>query len=115
MKKILWIFLLVLIPILVTAQTSNTYWRADTAVTSKTLYTNGTSSVVGGWLDRISFGVCVASDTVIIRNGVDTVANIILGSTAPAPFTIQYGCRLDTSLIIIKKKTSDITVIYGKT
>jgi hypothetical protein len=115
MKKLIWIFLLLLIPIIAKSQTSNKYYHKSAVTAGDTLYTKGTASVRGGWLSRIVFGSCTASDTTIIKNGVGVVDTIVFGATAPNPFFLEYNCRLDTSLILVKKKTSRVTVIYGIT
>jgi hypothetical protein len=115
MKKLLWMFLLLIIPVIVEAQTSNKYHSRLGATAGDTLYTNGTASVKGGWLENIVFATCVASDTIIIKNGVGVVDTIRWGATAPDPFSLEYRCRLDTSLIFIKKANSNVTVIYGIT
>ena len=62
----------------------------------------------------LTVNTSVAADSIIIRSGTvaDTVAIIVFGASPPAyPFYVQYGVKVD-SLVTIKKKGSDITLIY---
>ena len=54
----------------------------------------------------------IARDTITILNGVGTVATIITPYQDTLPRYYQLGARLDTSLIIVKKKASGTTVFF---
>jgi len=68
--------------------------------------------VGSGYLYGVNFNTMVA-DTVTIKDGATTLAVIKLGSTPPAyPISIPFGCKISSSLIIVKSSTGDISIIY---
>jgi hypothetical protein len=81
--------------------------QAPTVTGSSILYTGMSGFVVG-----VLVGSPVASDTIIIKNGVGVVAQIILPASGLSPYYIPIGARVDTSLIFTQKKTSNTTLIY---
>ena len=104
-----------------TQDASNKYKNYTAATTGDTLITraakpSGSSirhQLLGSYLVGISINTAVTSDTVIIKNGTGVVATIILGTvTNSLPMYVPMPTNLDTSLIVVKKKTSDITVFY---
>lgn len=112
-----------------TQDASNKYKYYSAATTGDTLVTktaapSGSSivnpSMGGAYLVGIMIGKPVSMDTIIIKNGVGTVATIILDSVYTAvpsyhagiPYFIPIPTRLDTSLIYIQKKASLVTLIY---
>jgi len=103
-----------------TESASNLYANYTTAVTD-TIFTKATKPLgsnirhdnVTGQIVRIVFNTITASDTIQIKNGSGSVGQVVFGLTPPAyPLAIDFDTRVDTSLVVIKKKTSDITVIY---
>jgi hypothetical protein len=124
--KRLTIILFLLIPLISYSQnvvktetTSNKYKNETAATTGDTLARVGVTTDAGGNIIHGSFlvgvliGTHVASDTLIFKNGLGTVSTMILGSTASGtPLFVPIQARCDTSIIFIKKKTSDATVIY---
>ncbi len=112
-----------------TQDASNKYKYHSSATTGDTLVIktaapSGSSitnpSMGGAYLVGLLIGSPVSKDTLIIKNGVGTVATIILDSVytavpsyhAGVPYFIPIPTRLDTSLIYIQKKASLVTVIY---
>jgi len=102
-----------------TETASNKYKYRVTATTGDTIYTHASlgdssSGVHGvfGYVVGVLFGSPVASDTVIIKNGLGTVATIIQPETGMVPLFYPIGAKLDTSLIFIQKKASATTLIY---
>jgi hypothetical protein len=127
MRILLLILSLVVISSIVYSQTSvrteagsNLYTRRVTATTGDTVFTlaakaSGSSikhEEVTGYAVRLVIGVPVASDTTTLLNGVGTFYRLIQPASAPFVTNVELGARLDTSLIIVQKKTSDITLIY---
>jgi hypothetical protein len=129
MRILIFVLLLFLVPISVygqlsvrTEQATNRYSHRVTATTGDTVFqkavaVSGTSIKTGntgvtGYVERLLIGVPVASDTTTILNGAGTVYRLIQPASAPFVTSVELGTRLDTSLIIVQRKTSDITLIY---
>jgi len=87
----------------------NKYKHYNTAGVDSFITTANTAFLVS-----LTFNTCVASDTVIIRNGLDTVAAVKWGATAPTAFTLFYNTQLDTSLIVTRKGTTDFLLTYRR-
>lgn len=71
-----------------------------------------------GILVGVVFNTIVAQDTLIIRQGVDTLLKVIFGASSPdQPISIPYMIALDpdSTISIIQKKTSDVGIIYRMT
>jgi hypothetical protein len=70
------------------------------------------------YLVRINVNYAVASDSIFVWeatnvSGARYFAKIIIPSTAPAPFSIDVGCKVDSGYVIVKRyKTSDVSLIY---
>jgi len=95
------------------------YYNAttDTIFTLAATVASGSSTKyygVGGFLVGIMVGNPVASDTIIIKNATDTVAQIIQPSSGLSPQYYPIGARLDSSCIFIQKKTSRSTIIFRR-
>jgi hypothetical protein len=128
MKRIIYTILLLLIPVILVAQTSvrtelssNKYKTYKAAQANDTLYVSASSIVSGslipnynmvGSLVGLAIGSPVADDTVTIKNGADTVYQLIQPASAPFIYNVKIDTRLDTSLIFSQKKTSRTTLIY---
>jgi hypothetical protein len=103
-----------------TESASNLYNRRVTATTGDTIFTKAAQASGGGvdhvgvtgYAVRLLIGVPVASDTTTLLNGVGTFYRLIQPASAPFVTSVELGARLDTSLIIVQRKTSDITLIY---
>ena len=69
-------------------------------------------------LIRVSVNNPVASDSIFIWeatnvSGARYFAKIIVPSTAPPPFFLEFDVKVDSGYVIIKRyKTSDVTVVY---
>jgi len=129
MKRICLIVFLIAIPCLLLAQqqvrteaTNNRtkfYSAATTGDTvfKKAAYVAGTNTpqaycAIVGALDGILVGSPVASDTIIVKNGLGTVLQIIIPASNAIPTYWSLETRLDTSLIFIQKKTSATTLFW---
>lgn len=89
---------------------SQRYWHSSAATTGDTL-TYSTLNTTGRFLGTVVINTAVSQDTIIFKNGTGTVATIIFTSSPPViPLSLEYNVRCDTSLILIKKKASDITI-----
>lgn len=105
-----------------TEAASNRYKNYSAATTGDTLFTkaaavNGSAiptanTGVSGYIERLVVGTAVASDTLILKNGLGTVLQVILASSGQLPVSIEVGARLDTSLVYVQKKASNVSVIY---
>ena len=87
-------------------------WKNYTAATTGDTVTSRDAKGNTPYLVSLVFNTNVGSDTVIIKDATRTVLTLIHPSTAPAAFTLPVNALLDTSLILVKKKTSNVTLIY---
>ena len=128
--------LMFLVPMLVMSQApvrtedaSNRYKNYSAATTGDTIFVSASSIAVGssipnyntaGYLVGLLIGLPVSKDTIQIKNGLGTVFYTILDSTYTGepnvryttPIYIPLHTRLDTSLIYIQTKTSNVTLFY---
>lgn len=95
-----------------TESTSNLYKYHSALTAGDTIVTVG-GSTYGAYVVGIVFGEPVASDTVIIKNGVGVVVTIV-NTTDVKPYYLPLEMRCDTSIIYIQKKASKATIIYRK-
>jgi hypothetical protein len=127
MRIFIFVLLLVLVPITTygqvsvkTQDASNLYYRKIFATAGDTIFqkaaaVSGTAvrfSGVTGFVVGVLVGTPLASDSIFIKNGKDTVTQITMPASGLSPYYIPIGARLDTSLIMIKKTTSNVTIIY---
>ncbi len=103
-----------------TEDASNLYYHRSTATAGDTIFTKAAQASGGGvdhvgvtgYVVRLSIGIPVASDTIILKNGAGTIYQLIQPSDTAFVYGAELGTRLDTSLVVVQKKTSDITLIY---
>lgn len=104
-----------------TENAQNKYKNYTALTTGDTIYTFASaasgssirhSTMSSGYIVGLFIGSPVASDTIIIKNGVGQVLMLIQPSTGMIPQYYPVGIRVDTSLIYIQKKASVSTLIY---
>jgi hypothetical protein len=93
------------------AQVGDTILRASSTVVLGSS-TPAVNFGISGYVVGVLIGSPVASDTIIIKNGVGIVTQIILPASGLSPYYIPIGARLDTSMIYIQKKASNVSLIY---
>ena len=106
-----------------TEYASDRYKRYFVSTTGDTLFTIDTTHKAGtsiqsagigvlGHIIRLSIGTPIASDTIILKNGADTLYKLIEPASAPFVYNAEIDARADSSLIFIQKKSSGTTVVY---
>lgn len=104
-----------------TETASNHYKYHNAATTGDTLTVLASTIASGssikyyntaGFVVGIRIGYPVASDTIIIKSGVDTVYKLIQPASAPFIYNAEIQTHVDTSLIFVQKKNSHSTLIY---
>lgn len=104
-----------------TETASNKYLYYNAATLGDTVLTTATSIAGGsairnyntrGFVVGIKIGAPIASDTIILKNGVDTVYYLVQPASAPFVYGVDLNTGLDTSLVFIQKKNSRSTLIY---
>jgi hypothetical protein len=114
MKKILFLLMVVI----VVGNAQNNVKTPDTKNFQASYTAAGTDTITQAnmkYFVGLVFNTVVASESVYVKQGADTLAKIVFTASPPVlPFTVTYNCRVDSVFSIIRKKASDITVIYRK-
>lgn len=92
-----------------TETASNKYKYHSSATTGDTLFTSASGE---GFIVGLRIGIPVASDTIILLSGVDTVLQLVQPSSAPFVYNVDIQAHIDSCLVFIQKKTSGSILIY---
>jgi hypothetical protein len=87
-----------------TENASNSFYHKKTLTALDTVLTRSSATGTAGYLVGVVFNHTVASDTLILLTGIDTIGVITTAASGNPvyPFYVPYGCKLD-SLFRIRK------------